>query len=158
MNNPVFSGQPLGLEQKGYAEVFSFLGVEEQKRLHSMVTEVTLEQDTFLFEVGDPAAEVFFLVQGRVSVHKKTGFHRKMQVVAILEPGAMVGEAGLLAGHIRGVGVRGIEKSLLFCLGRQDLEALEHTDSQLVIQLLKRSLWISSLRLAKTAERLAQVL
>lgn len=158
MNNPVFSEQSVGLRQKGYAEVFSFLGVEEQKRLESMVTEVTLEQDAFLFEVGDPAAEVFFLVEGRLSVHKKTGFHRKMQVLAILEPGAMVGEAGLLAGHVRGVSVRGIEKSRLFCLGSQDLEALEHTDSQLVIQLLKRSLWISSLRLAKTAERLAQVL
>lgn len=158
MNNSAFSEHLLGLEQKGYAEVFSFLDVEKQKRLASVVTEVTLEQGAFLFEVGDPAAEVFFLAQGRLSVYKKTGFHRKMQVVAILDPGAMVGEAGLLAGHIRGVSVRGIEASHLFCLGRQALEALEQNDSQLITQLLKRLLLISSLRLAKTTERLAQVL
>lgn len=158
MNNPILSGAPVGPEQKSYVEVFSFLGAEEQKRLKSVLTEVTLEQDSFLFEVGDPAAEVFFLAQGRLSVQKKTGFHRKMQVVAILESGAMVGEAGLLAGHVRGVSVRAIEKSHLFCLGRQDLEDFERTDSQLVIQLLKQLLLISSLRLAKTAERLAHVL
>ena len=158
MNNPAFSEHLVRPQQKGYAEVFSFLGVEEQERLASVVTEVTLEQGAFLFEIGDLAAEAFFLGRGRLSVHKKTGFHHKMQVVAILDPGAMVGEAGLLADHLRGVSVRAIENSQLFCLGRQALEALEHSDSQLVTQLLKHLLLISSLRLAKTTERLAQVL
>ncbi|MEK6201829.1 MAG: cyclic nucleotide-binding domain-containing protein [Desulfobulbaceae bacterium] len=134
------------------------MGAKEQKRLESVLTEVTLEQDTFLFEVGAPAAELFFLDRGRLSVQKKTGFHHKMQVVAILESGAIVGEAGLLAAHIRGVSVKAIEKSHLFCLGRKELEALEQTDSHLVIQLLKQVLLISSLRLTKTAERLAHVL
>lgn len=158
MNNPLLSGHPVGSEQKRYEDVFAFLGAEEQKRLASVLTEVTLEQDAFLFEVGDPAGEVFFLAQGRLSVQKKTGFHRKMQVVAILEPGAVVGEGGLLAGHIHAVSVRAIEKSHLFCLGRQELESMERIDSQLVVQFLKHLLLISGLRLAKTAERLAHVL
>lgn len=123
-----------------------------------MVTEVTLEQGAFLFEVGDPATEVFFLGRGRLSVLKKTGFHHRMQVVAILDPGAMVGEAGLLADHLRGVSVRAIETSQLFCLGRPALEDLEQSDSQLVSRILKHLLLISNLRLAKTTERLAQVL
>ncbi|MBU0664557.1 MAG: cyclic nucleotide-binding domain-containing protein [Proteobacteria bacterium] len=158
MNNPLLSGHLAGSEQKSCADVFAFLGAAEQKRFASVVTERTFEQDTFLFEVGDPADEVFFLAQGRLSVQKKTGFHRKMQVVAILEPGAIVGEAGLLSGHIHGVSVRAIEQSHLFRLGCHELEALERTDSQLVIKLLKHLLLISSLRLEKTAERLAHVL
>ncbi|MDD3815722.1 MAG: cyclic nucleotide-binding domain-containing protein [Desulfocapsaceae bacterium] len=158
MNSLLSSEHSPGLEQKSSADVFAFLGEEEQKRLASVVSERTLEQDTFLFEVGDPADEVFFLAQGRLSVQKKTGFHRKMQVVAILEAGAIVGEAGLLSGHVHGVSVRAIERSRLFRLGCQELQALERTDSQLVIQLLKHLLLISSLRLEKTAERLAHVL
>ena len=158
MNNSAFSEHLVRPQQKSYAEVFSFLDVEKQERLASVVTEVTLGQGAFLFELGDPATEVFFLARGRLSVHKKTGFHHKMQVVAILDPGAMVGEAGLLPDHLRGVSVRALEDSQLFCLGRQALEALEHTDSQLVTQFLKHLLLISSLRLAKTTERLVQVL
>ncbi len=158
MNNPLIPGHPAGSEQKRYEDVFAFLGSEEQKQLAPVLTEVTLEPDVFLFEVGDPAGEIFFLARGRLSVQKKTGFDRKMQVVAILEPGAVVGEAGLLAGHVHTVNARAIEQSHLFRLGRQDLESLEQVDSQLVVQLLKHLLSISSLRLAKTAERLAHVL
>jgi CRP/FNR family cyclic AMP-dependent transcriptional regulator len=158
LNNPLLTGLPLGSEQKRYEDVFAFLGIEEQQRLESVVTQVTFAQDAFLFEVGDPAGEVFFLAQGRLSVQKKTGFHRKMQVVAILEPGAVVGEGGLLAGHIHAVSVRAIEQSHLFRLGCRELWSLEQEDSQLVIQLLKHLLLISSLRLEKTAERLAHVL
>jgi CRP-like cAMP-binding protein len=158
LNNLLSSKHPSGLAQKRCGDVFAFLGAEEQKRLASVVTERILEQDSYLFEVGDPADEVFFLAQGRLSVQKKTGFHRKMQVVAILESGAIVGEAGLLSGHVHGVSVRAIEHSHLFRLGCQELQTLERTDSQLVIQLLKHLLLISSLRLEKTAERLAHVL
>ncbi len=145
-------------EHMGYAEVFAFLDAEEQQRLAVVASEISLAQGAFLFEVGDQAAEVFFLAQGRLSVLKKTGFHRKMQIVAILEPGAIVGEAGLLVGHIHKTSIRSIEEAHLFCLKRQDIEALEHTDPQLVVQLLKRLLQVSSLRLEKTAERLTKVL
>jgi CRP-like cAMP-binding protein len=147
-----------GLEPKSFKEVFAFLGADEQKRIASMVIEVTAEQDTFLFEVGSPAGEVFFLRHGRLSVQKQTGFHRKMQVVAILEPGALVGEAGFLTGHVHGVSVRAIEQSHLFCLDRQKIEDMEHSDPQLAIQFLKRLLLISNVRLEKTTERLAHVL
>lgn len=158
MNNPLLTGHPSGPESKSYKEVFAFLGAEEQERLASVLTEATFEQGAFLFEAGDPAQEVFFLAQGRLSVQKQTGFHRKMQVVAILESGAVVGEGGLLAGHVHGVSVRAIEQSTLFCLGLRELAALEQTDPQLVVQLLKHLLLISSLRLEKTSERLAHVL
>ncbi len=145
-------------ERMEYAKVFAFLDAEEQQRLAAVVSEVSLAQGAFLFEVGEQAAEVFFLAQGRLSVLKKTGFHRKMQIVAILEPGAIVGEAGLLVDHIHKTSVRSIEQAHLFCLKRQAIEALEHNDPQLVMQLLKRLLLISSLRLEKTAERLTKVL
>jgi len=145
-------------EGKNTGEIFGFLGVEEQKRLLSLVTEVTIERDMFLFEIGDPAREVFFLTRGRLSVQKQTGFHRKMQVVAILEPGTLLGEAGVLADHVHGVSVRAIEPSHLYRLDCQKIEVLERTDPQLVIQLFKRLLLIGSLRLAKTTERLAHVL
>lgn len=158
MNDSGFPEHASGSEQNSHEDVFTFLNREERERLAAVVTEVIIGPGKFLFEVGDPAGEVFFLAQGRLSVQKKTGFHHKMQVVALLEPGAVVGEAGLLADHVHGVSVRAIEESHLFCLGRQEMEAMERTDSQLALRLLKHFLLISGLRLAKTGERLAHVL
>jgi CRP-like cAMP-binding protein len=146
------------LEPKSLSELFAFLGVEELKALVPMITEVKLEQDMLLFEVGAAAAEVFFLARGRLSVQKQTGFHRKMQVVALLEPGTIVAEAGLLPGRLHSVSVRAIEPSLLYRLDRRQLEELERTEPHLLIQLLTRCLYLSSLRLEKTTERLAHVL
>jgi hypothetical protein len=47
---------------------------------------------------------------------------------------------------------------LLYRLDRGQLEELERTEPHLLIQLLTRFLFISSLRLEKTTERLAHVL
>jgi CRP-like cAMP-binding protein len=158
LNNVEPTELSLNLEQKSFSEVFAFLGVEALKDLVSMVTEVKVEQGMFLFEVGDSAGEVFFLARGRLSVQKQTGFHRKMQVVALLEPGTVVGEAGLLPGRVHSVSLRAIEPSLLYRLDRQQMDELERTEPHLLIQLLSRFLYISSLRLEKTTERLAHVL
>jgi CRP-like cAMP-binding protein len=146
------------MEHGGEAEVFSFLGDEERQRLVAVTTKVALGQGQFLFEVDDPADAVFFLTQGRLSALKRTGFHHKMQVVAIFEPGTVVGESGLLSGHVRGTSIRAIECSHLLCLRRQALEDLERADMKLVVLLLKQLLLISGLRLEKASERLAHVL
>ncbi len=145
-------------EQKSLSELFAFLGVEGLKALVPMFTVVKLEQGMFLFQVGESSGEVFLLARGRLSVQKQTGFHRKMQVVALLEPGTIVAEAGLLPGRVHSVSVRAIEPSLLYSLDRGQLEELERTEPHLLIQLLTRFLFISSLRLEKTTERLAHVL
>lgn len=158
MNNLERTEPSPDLEQKSLSELFAFLGVEGLKALESMFTEVKLEQGMFLFQVGDSSGEVFFLARGRLSVQKQTGFHRKMQVVALLEPGTIVAEAGLLPGRVHSVSVRAIEPSLLYRLDRGQLEELERTEPHLLIQLLTRFLFISSLRLEKTTERLAHVL
>lgn len=158
MNNLERTELSPDLEQKSLSELFAFLGVEGLKALVPMFTEVKLEQGMFLFQVGESSGEVFLLARGRLSVQKQTGFHRKMQVVALLEPGTIVAEAGLLPGRVHSVSVKAIEPSLLYRLDRGQLEELERTEPHLLIQLLTRFLFISSLRLEKTTERLAHVL
>lgn len=149
---------PAGVKPKSREEVFGFLDADQQRRIAALITEVTVEQDRFLFEVGSPAGEVFFLHQGRLSVLKQTGFHGKMQVVAILEPGALVSEAGFLPGHVHGVSVRAIERSSLYRLTRGKIEEMKDDDPQLAIGLMSRLVFVSNVRLEKTTERLARVL
>lgn len=158
MNNQAMTDISAGKEQGVTADVFSFLDLDGKSRISALVTQRTLAQDEYLFVAGDQGDGVFFLVQGRLSVLSNTVFHRKMQVVAILEPGAVVGEAAILPGHVRGVSVRAIEPSLLYCLHRSVSDELALQDIHLFSALLKRLLRISSLRLEKASGRLAHVL
>ena len=140
------------------AQAFSFLNAEDQARLVAAATPFSLEKGEVLFHAGDAAEGVFFLEIGRLAVLKETGFNEKTQVVALLEPGASVGEGGAIGGLLRTATVIAIEESLLYCLQHRDLAALGEQDPQILIRIFKRLLYVSSLRLQKSSERLAHIL
>lgn len=137
---------------------FHFLSSEESAGLLPLMKEVVLQKGEFLFRAGDVAEGVFFLEKGRLAVMKETGFNNRTQVVALLEPGASVGEGGALGDSSRSATVVAIEDSLLFFLSREILTALAEKDHQVLIRILKRLLYTTSLRLQKSSERLAHIL
>ena len=96
---------------------------------------------------------MFFLENGRLAVLKETGFNHRTQVVALLEPGASVGEGGALGDSFRSATIMAIEESLLFFLSRATLVSLAEKDPQILIRLLKRLLYTTNLRLQKSSER-----
>lgn len=139
-------------------DFFFFLEESGRKILAGLVGQRKMEREELLYKVGEHGDDVFFLVQGRLSVLKSTGFHNKMQVVAILEPGAVFGEAAVFSGHVHGTSVRAVEPSLLYCLSRSMIEELARQDCGLYAALLRRLLQVTSLRLEKASSRLAHVL
>lgn len=135
-----------------------FLPEGEARTLLDAMSTVTLQAGTDLFVLDDPADCLYLLVEGRIAVRKKTGFGNRMQVVALLDPGAPIGESGLLNGQRHGATLTAVADSNLLLLRRQDFEELTVTDPALAQKVLKWLLERVSLRLKKSSERLAHIL
>jgi CRP-like cAMP-binding protein len=137
---------------------FAFLDKEEAGILLTSMQRVSFASGTVVFEKGDAADSVYFLYSGKVAVQMKTGFGEKMQVVALLDPGAPVGEKGLLGPRTRGATLVAVKDSELLVLSQEAFDLLVDESPALIIKLLKWLLARVSLRLEKNSERLTLVL
>jgi len=138
--------------------VLSSLSSSEHDELISYLKEVKASRGEYLFRPGDVADGVFFLKSGKVGVQTSTGFEDKQQVVALLDPGAAVGEKGLTARGPREMTVVAIEDCVLYSLGADAFTKLEKSNPGLALKILKKLLNVSALRLQASSERLAHVL
>jgi len=138
----------------------SRLGIpdNEKSELVSLFSNKELGAGDVLFEHDDVAEALFFLLEGNLAVHKYTGFLEKMQVIALLDPGTVVGEAALLDGHIRKTRVIAIKNSKLACLNKNEFEDFRKKYPQSGFSFLKYLFSTIALRLEKTSERLARIL
>lgn len=137
---------------------FAFLDKEEAETLLTSMQRVSYASGTVVFEKGDAADCMYFLYSGKVAVQMKTGFGEKMQVVALLDPGAPVGEKGLLGAGPRGATLVVVKDAELLVLSQQAFDILADESPVLIIKLLKWLLARVSLRLEKNSERLTLVL
>lgn len=138
--------------------VLASLNTSEHNELISYMEEVKASRGEYLFRPGDVADAVFFLKSGKVGVQTSTGFEDRQQVVALLDPGAAVGEKGLAASGLREMTAVAIEDCVLYSLGRGAFTKLEKSNPDLALKILKKLLNISTLRLRASSERLAHVL
>jgi len=137
---------------------FSFLQKNEAGILLEGMKTVSVAAGTTIFKKGDSADCVYFVQTGQVAVQNKTGFGEKMQVVALLDPGAPVGEKGLLGPRARGATLVAVKDSKLLTLSEEAFDILADKSPALAIKLLKFLLNRVSLRLEKSSERLTHVL
>jgi len=137
---------------------FSFLEKEEVETLLANMKSVSFTAGTRVCQKGDPADCLYFLRSGRVAVQNKTGFGERMQVVALLDPGAPIGERGLLGTRTRGATLTAVKDSELLALSQMEFDILVEEAPGLAVKLLKWLLNRVSLRLEKNSERLAHVL
>jgi CRP-like cAMP-binding protein len=137
---------------------FAFLEKAETETLLTVMNSVSYKAGDQVFQKGDPADCLYFLRAGRVAVQGKTGFGDRTQVVALLDPGAPVGEKGLLGGRIRGSTIVAVKDSDFFFLSQESFAILVEEQPDLAIKLLKWLLDRVSLRLEKNSERLVHVL
>jgi len=98
------------------------------------------------------------VVQGRLAVQKRTGFGDRTQAVALLDPGAPVGERVLTGAEKHGATLLAVEKTILFSLSYQSFTDMKKDVPLLAVQLLELLLKRTSLRLEKSSERLSHVL
>ena len=126
--------------------------------IYSFCTTKSVSAGHVLFDYGEPGKTLYFIRGGRLAVHKFTGFQKKMQVVALLDRGAVTGESALLESHYHKTKVTVIEDTELLCLSVKNYQTLKNEQSELAFRLLEYLFSIISLRLEKTSERLAQIL
>ena len=142
----------------GIAVHFGLLDEKASSELASLFTEMELVAGGILFDYADSAEQCYLLIDGHLAVHKKTGFLDKMQVVALLDSGAIVGEGAFLHQHQRNTRVSAIEDSKLLSLSKTDFKQFKEKFPKSANQILEYIFSIVSLRLEKTTERLAHIL
>lgn len=128
------------------------------EHLLPLMEEVRLIAGEVLFSLEEGGRELFFVVKGRLAVQKRTGFGERTQVVALLSPGAPVGERFLLRDNIHGSTVVAVNDSLVLSLPGDVFIELKKEHPLLVVSLLEWLLDITSLRLRKNSDRLSHVL
>lgn len=143
---------------KGSFPFLDSLSEDDRRFISSFLSEKIISAGEVLFDYGDPAEASYFLLHGRLAVHKYSGFQEKLQVVALLDPGAIVGEAALLPNHVRQTRIVAIEDCRLYGLARKDFVSLKGQHGELAYRFYEHILSIVTLRLEKTSDRLARVL
>lgn len=139
-------------------QAFDFLHSDDLAALQPELAEVRLAAGETLFRIGEDSTLVYVLVTGRLAVRKMTGFADKMQVVALLDPGAPLGEGAIFAGQVHEATVAAVENSRLVSLSGEKLDLLKDRYPELAWKIVNRLLYVSHLRLRKSSERLARVL
>jgi CRP/FNR family transcriptional regulator len=143
---------------KNSGPALAFLDAEERSVLQSVCVALEVPAGGILFRAGETAAMVYFLVSGRMVVRKRTGFADKMQVVALLDPGAPIGEGAAIPGQLRGAAVIAIDVCRLLSLERRQLEILQQKNPGLAVKIMMRLLQVTHLRLQKSSERLVHIM
>lgn len=135
-----------------------YLDGDDLAALQPHLAEMRLAAGETLFRIGEAATLVYILVSGRLAVRKMTGFADKMQVVALLDPGAPVGEGAIFSGQVHEATVAAVEDCRLVSFPGKNLDVFRDRYPELAWKVVNRLLYISHLRLRKGSERLARVL
>ena len=141
-----------------HSQCFSFLDRKEAETLLAAMDWLDLSAGSTLYHSDQSAGHFYVLVTGRIAVQKPTGFGERMQVVALLDAGAPLGESGLLDGQQRGATLTAVLPCRLLVLSSAAFAALTRSHSDLAVKLLSWVVARISLRLKKSSERLALVL
>jgi CRP-like cAMP-binding protein len=128
------------------------------KELFALFTHRKVAAGELLFDYHDVAHSFFILQDGRLAVHKYTGFLKKMQVIALLDPNSVIGEGALLVQHKRTSRVTAIADSHLLEISRENFSLFQAQSPEAGVLFLEYLLRIVGLRLEKTSERLARIL
>jgi len=137
---------------------FSFLQEDEAQILMGLMDERICKAGTCLFERGALADCLYIVVSGKIAVQKRTGFGERTQVVALLGPGAPIGEGGLLEKKVRGSTLLAVQDSKLLVFARTAFLQLSDENNGLAIKILQWLLERVVVRLQKNSERLAHIL
>ncbi|MBU1566414.1 MAG: cyclic nucleotide-binding domain-containing protein [Proteobacteria bacterium] len=141
-----------------HEDFFPFLDKSEATALMTAMEISEIRAGTILYKINDSADCLYVLVSGKIAVQKKTGFGDRMQVVALLDPGAPLGESGLLDTQYRGATLMVVVDSRLLVLSRRAFAEITTLTPILAVKVLTWLMTRLSLRLKKSSERLAHVL
>lgn len=129
---------------------FNELSNWQLKKVSEIVFERTYEAHELIFEQGQPAAALFLIMDGQVSVEIVRG--GAITQLATLERGAFFGEMALLDEAPRSASARSVEGTKTLALYRNDLSRLIHTDPATACHIYRALARIVGDRLRSTNE------
>ncbi|MEW6218631.1 MAG: cyclic nucleotide-binding domain-containing protein [Thermodesulfobacteriota bacterium] len=140
------------------AQVFRFLSPEEAVALCAFLDYRQYPAGSIVIREHDPGDFMAFLVRGRLEARKETSFPGKFMTVAVFDPGTMVGEMAVIHEQQRSATVVARDDAVCLVLGREAMDELLVLHPALGIKILKRMLYVLSLRLKEADERLSWLL
>ena len=139
-------------------EAFKFLSDEDVDTLCPYLDIREWSANSVVMPEGELGDFMGVLVEGKLAVHKKTDFPGRHILMAVLEPGSLVGEMSVMERGRRNSSVIAMEPCKLFVLTSDSMAALLLEKPALGIKLLKRVIHVLSLRFRNTNDRLAKLL
>jgi len=146
------------LDRQQVEKLFPFLDESAASELCSSMEMCDIDENSCLFEAGDPCDAMYILVKGEMAVQKATGFGRNTQTIALLQPHAPLGESAITGTTTRKSTVRAVKQSVLLRIEKQAYKNFAQKYPQAAIDLLHYLLAIVGLRLEKCSHRLAHIL
>ncbi|MCK9174443.1 MAG: Crp/Fnr family transcriptional regulator [Desulforhopalus sp.] len=111
-----------------------------------------------IFDCGDAVEGLGFILSGRVGIKEQTGFEEKTQIIALLDPGAPLGEKLFTGLDTHAAGAVAVEETHIALLSVDAWVKIREEEPKLACELLEWVLERVSLRLGKASERLAHIL
>lgn len=133
------------MPERGLLETNQLLGAlppDSLEVLRRQATTRTVARNEVLFRHGDPATELFGIINGRIAILTRSPDGRE-SLVAVLEEGALFGELGLFDDGPRSADARALEESTVVVLGYEAVRAAidEHpTMLWVIVRMLSRRL------------------
>jgi CRP-like cAMP-binding protein len=144
-------------EMKGEINVFNLLDGEEIGRISSYFELMDYPKGTVLFEEGEPGDFIGIVKSGMLGVEKQTEFEGKKIVLAQYTRGSFIGELAVFDRLPRSATVTAVEDSELLILSREALDSFMEIHPHTGISILKGLIRVLSIRLRKSADRLATI-
>ncbi|MFH1021547.1 MAG: cyclic nucleotide-binding domain-containing protein [Pseudomonadota bacterium] len=139
-------------------DIFSFLSAEEMAELFAYLEFREWQAAEVVMKSGESGDFMGFLVEGKLAVKMEGIFPGKFILVAVLEPGSLVGETSVVEGGDRQATVVAMEKSHLLILSREKMEQMLKQTPALGLKLLRRIVHVLGHRLGKASDRLSRLL
>src|SRR6266478_4190983 len=111
------------------SEMFPVLISAQQARVLTHGRRRTVEQSEIVVELNEHVTKFFVVISGQLHILQVS--NNQEHVIAICNPGMFTGELNVLSGRRGLVRIRAAEKSELIEIGREALQALVETDSEL---------------------------
>lgn len=118
-------------EQSRKNSLFDGLNEEQIKKLFSISKEITLDRDCFLMHEGDPAREIFLIIEGKLEISRYNAKHQQKQIIATLKAGDTVGEVALLDRGSRSASACATSFCRLRSISFDELQAIASKDKSI---------------------------
>ncbi len=151
-------GSSLSVSEEPFARAFAFLEEDTREMIRPYCSVYKVQKGSNLFSAGDAGDALYIVIKGLLAVKKKADLGRNFQVIALLSPGAPVGEAALVCEAERSTTVYCAEDAELIRLDRDGFAEMRSRYPEIALDLLAHLLSLVSLRLDKCSARLTHIL